>query len=153
MSVLVRIPDSSWTSRKVRKGPLAEGEQCLAPEMPPGHLVPLRRGDWSLDEVADAEMRHMGDGFGAVIVTEFRSGFLAGIHSGDSGAPGVMGRPLRNVVDFPRDDDPAIISRVVQGDLFARDVPCTAGGSVRCPELAGHSGVVGLGGPAEVPWP
>src|SRR6185437_8259677 len=77
-------------------------------------LVPLRRGDWSLDEIADAEMRHMRDRFGAVIVTEFRSCFLAGIHSGDSGATGVMGRPLRNVVDLPRDDDPAIVSRVVQ---------------------------------------
>ena len=36
--------------------------------------MPSWRGGWGLEEVTDAEMRHMGDGFGAVIVSEFRSG-------------------------------------------------------------------------------
>ena len=59
-----------------------------------------RRGGWSLDEVADAEISHMRDSFGTVVVTEFGSGFLAGVHSGDSSAAGVMGRPLGDVINF-----------------------------------------------------
>ena len=55
--------------------------------------VHSRQGGWSLDEVADAEMGHVRNSFGAVVVPEFRSGFLAGVHSGDSSAAGVMGRP------------------------------------------------------------
>src|SRR5512140_2094529 len=111
----------------------------------------LRQGGWSLDEVADAEMSHVRDSFGTVVVTEFGSSFLAGVHSGDSGATRVMGCPLGDVVNFSRDDDPAVVPSVVQGDLFARDGACTPGGSSRQPELAGDRGVVGLGGSAEVP--
>src|SRR6185437_16454895 len=110
-----------------------------------------RQGRWSLDDVADAEISHVRDSFGTVVVAEFRGGFLAGVHSRDSGATRVMGRPLGDVVDFSRDDDPAVISGVVQGDLLARDAACTLGGSSWHPELAGDLGVVGLGGPAEVP--
>src|SRR5262249_1135634 len=96
-------------------------------------------------------MSHVGDSFRTVVVTEFGSGFLAGVHSGDSGATGVMGCPLGNVVNFPGNDNPAVVSRVVPGDLFTRDAECTAGGRSRLPQRAGHRGVVGLGGPAEVP--
>jgi hypothetical protein len=64
-----------------------------------------------------------------VVVTEFGSGFLAGVHSGDSSATRVMGCPLGEVVNFSREDDPAVVSGVVQGDLFARDGACTLGGS------------------------
>src|SRR4030088_3086503 len=98
-------------------------------------------------------MSHVRDSFGAVVVPKFGSGFLAGIHSRDSGAAGVMGCPLGNVVDLSRDDDPTVVPRVVPGDLFARDGTCTVGGSGRRPELAGNRGVVGLGGPAKVPRP
>src|SRR5262245_60541496 len=108
-------------------------------------------GGWRLDEVADAEMSHVRDSFGTVEVTEFCSGFLAGVHSGDSSATRVVGCPLGDVVNFSRDDDPAVVSGVVQGDLFARDGACTLGGRIRHPELAGDRGVVGLGGSAEVP--
>src|SRR5690349_18675337 len=123
---------------------------CLALETLPGQRVHSRQSG-RLDEVADAEMSHVRDSFGTMEVPEFRSGFLAGVHSGDSSAAGVMGRPLGDVVNFSRDDDPAIVSGVVQGDLFARDGACTVGGSSRHPELAGDPGVVGLGGAAEVP--
>src|SRR5215831_3755748 len=84
-----------------------------------------RQGRWSLDDVADAEISHVRDSFGTVIVAKFRSGFLAGVHSGDSSATRVMGRPFGDVVDFSRDDNPAVISGVVQGDLLARDTACT----------------------------
>src|SRR5262245_61502839 len=96
-------------------------------------------------------MPHMRDGFGTVVVAEFRGGFFADVHSRDSGASGVMGRPLGDVVDFSPDDDPAVVSLVVQGDLFARDGAWRPGGSSRRPELAGDSGVIGLGGFAEIP--
>src|SRR5207248_6122636 len=69
-------------------------------ETPPNQRVHSRQGGWSLDEVADAEMSHVRDSFGTVVVPEFRSSFLAGIHPGDSSAAGVMGRPLGDVVDF-----------------------------------------------------
>ena len=107
----------------------------------------------SFDEVADAEMSHVRDSLGTVVVTEFGSGFLAGVHSGDAGATGMMGCPLGDVVNFSRDDDPTIIPVVVQGDFFARDGAWRLGGSSRHPELAGDLGVVGLGGAAEVPRP
>src|SRR5512141_1449106 len=119
--------------------------------MPASRRGQSRRGDWSLDEVADAEMSHVRDSFGTVVVTEFGGGFLAGVHSGDSGATGVMGCPLGDFVNFSRDDDPAVVSGVVQGDLFARNGACTLGGSRWHPELAGDRSVVGLGGSAEVP--
>src|SRR5437763_36356 len=96
-------------------------------------------------------MSHMRDSLGTVEVPEFGCRFLAGVHSGDSGATGVMGRPLGDVVDFSRDDDPAVVSGLVQGDLFARDRACTLEGSGWHPELAGDRRVVGLGGAAEVP--
>jgi len=51
-------------------------------------------------EVADAEMGHMRDSSGTVVITEFRCRILAGVHSGDSCATGMMGRPLGNVVNF-----------------------------------------------------
>ena len=73
---------------------------CLALETPPSQRVHSPQGDWSLDEVADAEMSHVRDSFGTVVVPEFRSGFLAGVHSGDSSAARVMGRPLGDVVNF-----------------------------------------------------
>ena len=66
-------------------------------------------------------MRHVRDGFGTMVVAEFGSGFLAGVHSGDPGATGMMGRPLGDVENFSRDDDPAVVFGVVPGDLFARD--------------------------------
>src|SRR5215475_10323138 len=96
-------------------------------------------------------MSHMGDDFRTVEVTEFGSGFFAGVHSGDSSATRVMGCPLGDIVNFSRDDDPAVVSCVVQGDLFARDGACTLRGSSWHPELAGDRGVVGLGGSAKVP--
>src|SRR5262245_12899647 len=96
-------------------------------------------------------MSHVPDGFGTMVVAEFGSGFLAGVHAGDSGATRVMGCPLGDVVNFPRDDDPAVVSGVVQGDLFARDGACARGGSSWHPELAGDRRIVGLGGSAEVP--
>jgi hypothetical protein len=96
-------------------------------------------------------MSHVRDSFGAVIVTEFGSGFLAGVHSGDPSATRVMGRPLGDVVNLSRDDDPAVVSGVVQGDLFARDgAPILGEGGGR-PELARDRGIVGLGGSAEIP--
>ena len=101
--------------------------------------------------MADAEMSHVRDSFATVVVTEFSRGFLAGVHSGDSSATRVMWCPFGDVVNFSRDDDPAVVSIVVQSDLFARDGACTLGGSSRRPELAGDRGVVGLGGSAEVP--
>src|SRR6185369_10555731 len=119
-----------------------------------GHLrqrVQSRQAGWSLDEVANAEMRHVRDSFGTVVVTKFGGGFLAGVHSGDSGATGVMGCPLGDVVNFSRDDNPAVVARVVLGDFFARDAARPAGGRSWIPQRAGNRGVVGLGGPAEVP--
>src|SRR5262245_6341535 len=110
-----------------------------------------RQSGWSLDEVADAEMSHVRDSFGTVVVTEFGSGFLASIHSGDSSTTRMMGCPRGDVVNFSRNDNPAVVSSVVQADLFARDVACTLGRSSWHPELAGDRGVVGLGGSAEVP--
>src|SRR3954452_6073493 len=73
----------------------------VAMEMPTSQDVQSPHGGRRLDEIADAEMSHVRDRFGTVIVPEFRRGFLAGIHPGDTGAAGVMGRPLGNVVDFP----------------------------------------------------
>src|SRR6185312_13342930 len=96
-------------------------------------------------------MSHVRDSFGTVVVPEFRSAFLAGVHSGDSSAARVMGRPLGDVVNFSRDDDPAVVSGVVQGNLFARGGARTLGWSGWRPELAGDRGVVGLGSSAEVP--
>src|SRR5262249_35309268 len=96
-------------------------------------------------------MSHVRDSFGTVVVTEFGSGFLAGVHSGDSSATRVMGCPLGDVVNLSRDDDPAIVSGVVQGDLFARDGACSLGGSSWHPELGGGGGGGCLGGGAEVP--
>ena len=61
------------------------------------------------------------DRFGAVVVTKFGGGLLAGVHPGDSSTTRVVGRPLGNVVDFPRNDDPAVVSGVAQADLVARD--------------------------------
>ena len=103
------------------------------------------------EEVADAEMSNVRNSLGTVVITEFGSGFLAAVHPGNSSATRVMRCPLSDVVDFSRDDDPAVVSGVVQGDLFARDGACTLGGSSWHPELAGDRGVVGLGGSAEVP--
>src|SRR5689334_25379697 len=96
-------------------------------------------------------MSHVRDSFGTVVVTEFGSGFLAGVHSGDASTTGVMGCPLGDVVNFSRDDDPAVVSGVVQGDLLARDGASNLSGSSWRPELAGDGGVVGLGGSAEIP--
>src|SRR3954468_18496855 len=104
---------------------------------------------FSLPELADAEMNHVRDSFGTVVVTEFGGGFLAGVHSGDSSATGVMRRPLGDVVNLSRDDDPAVVSIVVPGDLVARNVACTLGGRSRRPEFARDFGIVGLGGSAE----
>src|SRR5579872_5363789 len=97
-------------------------------------------------------MRHVRDGFSAVVVAEFGGGLLAGVHAGDPSPTRVMGCPLGDVVDFSPNDDPAVVSRIVQGDLFARDRARAFGGSSRHPELAGDRGVAGLGGSAEVPW-
>src|SRR5215467_8820683 len=126
--------------------------RCGAPAMPASQRGQSRQGGWRLDEVADAEMSHVCDSFGTVVVTEFGSGFLAGIHSGDSSATRVMRCPLGDVVNFSRDDDPAVVSGIVQGDLFARDGAASLGGNSWHPKLAGDRGVVGLGGSAEVPW-
>src|SRR4051812_37186887 len=82
-------------------------------EMPASQRVQSQQGSWSFDEVADAEMSHVRDRLGAVVVTEFGGGFLAGVHSGDTGATRVMGCPLGDVVNFSQDDDPAIVSIVV----------------------------------------
>ncbi len=60
----------------------------------------LRRDRWILDEIADAEIGHVRDGLGAMIVTEFGSGFLASVHSCDSSAARVMGSPLGDIVNF-----------------------------------------------------
>src|SRR5215475_11018113 len=103
--------------------------------MPASQRGQSRQGGWSLDEVADAEMSHVRDSFGTVVVAEFRSGFLASVHSGDSSTTRVMGCPLGDVVNFSRDDDPAVIPGVVQGDLLARDAACTFGRGSRHPEL------------------
>ena len=84
---------TSW----LNEHPLAD---CLALETPPSQRMHSRQGGWSLDEIADAELSHVRDSFGTVVVPEFRSGFLAGVHSGDSSAAGVMGRPLGDVVNF-----------------------------------------------------
>src|SRR5262245_24205716 len=119
--------------------------------MPARQHVQSRQGAWSLDEVTDAEMSHVRNSLGTVEVTEFGSGFLAGVHSGDSSATRVMRCPLGNVVNFSRDDDPAVVSGVVQGDLFACDGAYTLGGSSWRPELSGDRRVVGLGGSAEIP--
>src|SRR5262245_40045077 len=132
---------------------IVDAARSGALEAPLSRRVHSRQGGWSLDEVADAEMSHVCDSFGTVVVPEFRSGFLAGVHSGDSSAAGVMGRPLGDVVDFPCDDDPAVVSGAVPGDLFARDTACTAGRRSWLPQRAGNRGVVGLSGPAEVPRP
>jgi hypothetical protein len=59
------------------------GGRDAALEMPAGQCARSRQGGWSLDELADAEMSHVSS-FGGVVVTEFGSGFLAGVHSGDS---------------------------------------------------------------------
>src|SRR5215212_5347261 len=98
-------------------------------------------------------MSHVRDSFGTVVVTEFGSGFLAGVHSGDSGATRVMGCPRGDVVNFSRDDDPAVVPIVVPGDFFARNRASTIGGNRWCPELAGNRRVIGFGSSAEVPWP
>src|SRR5215470_5262883 len=122
--------------------------------MPASQRGQSRQGGWSgwsLDEVADAEMGHVRHSFGTVVVTELGGGFLAGVHSGDSSATRVMGCPLGDVVNFSRDDDPAVVSGIVEGDLFARDGACTLCGGSWHPELAGDRGVVGLGSSAEVP--
>ena len=52
-----------------------------------------RQGRWRLDEVADAEICHVRDRFGAVEVTEFGSRFLAGVHAGDSRISGPTWTP------------------------------------------------------------
>src|SRR5579871_3177279 len=98
-------------------------------------------------------MSHMRDSLSTVVVTEFNSGFLAGVHSGNSSATGMMGCPLGDVVNFSPDDDPAIVFGVVQGDLFARDGACALDGHSWRPQLAGDRGVFDLGGPAEIPRP
>ena len=98
-------------------------------------------------------MSHVRDSFGTVIVTEFGGGFLAGVHSCDSSATRVMRRPLGDVVNFSRDDDPTVVSGFVQGNLSARDGARTLGGSSRLPELAADRGVVALCSPAKVPGP
>src|SRR3569832_1555195 len=96
-------------------------------------------------------MSHVRDCFRAVIVAEFGSRLLAGVHPGDTGATGAVRRPLGDVVDLPRNDDPAVVPPVVQGDLLARHGTWRLGRSVRRPELAGDARIVGLGGAAEVP--
>jgi hypothetical protein len=45
-------------------------------------------------------MSPVRDSFGTVVVTEFGSSFLAGVHSGDSSATRVMGCPLGDIVNF-----------------------------------------------------
>jgi hypothetical protein len=65
-------------------------------------------------------MSHVRDSLGTVVVTEFGSGFLAGVHSGDSGATRVMGCPLGDT--SYADGGADVVSGVVQGDLFTRDV-------------------------------
>src|SRR6478735_2304844 len=119
--------------------------------MPASQSGQSRQGGWSLDEVADAEMSHVRDSIGTVVVTEFGSGFLASVHSGDSSATRVMGCPLGDVVNFSRDDDPAVVPIVVPGDLFARNGASTLGRRSWGPEVAGDFGVVGPGRSAEVP--
>src|SRR5437870_1266748 len=95
---------------------------------------PSRQGGWSLDQIADAEMNHVRDSLGTVEVSEFGGGFLAGVHTGYTSATRMMGGPLGDVVNFSRDDDPAVVFRVVQGDLFARDGSWVLGRSSRRPE-------------------
>src|SRR5262245_66572284 len=65
--------------------------RCRALEMPASQRGQSRQSGWSLDEVADAEMSHGRDSFGTVVVTEFGSGFFAGVHGGNSCGTGVMG--------------------------------------------------------------
>ena len=79
--------------------------RCGALETPASQRGHSRQGGWRLDEVADAEMSHVRDSFGTVVITEFGSAFLAGVHSGDPSATRVMGCPLGDVVNFSRDDD------------------------------------------------
>src|SRR5579883_383971 len=110
-----------------------------------------RHRRWTLGQFADAEIGHVRDGFGAVVVAEFGSGFLAGVHARDAGPAGVMGRPLGDVVDLSGDDDPAVVPCVVPGDLLPRDPAVALGRNCRRPERAGDPGGAGLGGPAEVP--
>src|SRR4051794_26264970 len=55
-----------------------------------GNAGPSPQDGWSLDEVADAEMRHVRNSLRTVEVTEFGSGFLAGVHAGDSSATRMM---------------------------------------------------------------
>src|SRR5581483_6931853 len=129
---------------------------CGVLEMPAASVTSRhqsQRGSWRLDKIADAEMHHVRDSLSAVEVTEFGSGFLAGVHAGDSSATRMMGRPLGDVVNFSRDDDPAVVFGVMQGDLVARDGARPLGGVGWHPELAADRGVVGLGGLAEVPRP
>ena len=95
-------------------------------------------------------MSHVRESIGTVVVTEFGSGFLAGVHSGDSSATRVMGCPLGHVVNFSRDDDPAVAPIVVQSDLFARNGASTLG-AAGVQSLRIIFGVAGLGRSAEVP--
>ena len=104
-----------------------------------------------LDQLADAEMSHVRDGPGTVVVAELGGGFLAGIHARNAGATGVMRRPFRDVVNFACDDDPAIVPRVVPGDFFAGDRTWLPGGNSGRPEFSGDRGDLGPRGFAEVP--
>src|SRR4029078_3352106 len=67
--------------------------RCAALEVPASQRGQSRQGGWSLDEVAYAEMSHVRDSFGTVVVTEFGSGFLAGVHSGAPSATARSGCP------------------------------------------------------------
>ena len=82
-----------FRGKVVRSGPETELDRNERPKDPRGASQRGQSRSWSLDEVADAEMSHMRDSFGTVEVTEFGSGFLAGIHSGNSSATSVMGCP------------------------------------------------------------
>ena len=98
-------------------------------------------------------MGHMRDGGGNVEIAELRRRILAGIHAGNPGAAGVMGGPFGDVVDFTRDDDPAIIVAVVPGDLFGCDAARAVRRFLRRPQRLVGCGMVGLGCLAEVPRP
>lgn len=86
-----------------------------------------------------------------MVVTEFRGGFLPGVHSGNASTTRVMGCPFGDVVDLSRYDDPAVVSGVVQGDFLACDGTRRLDWGRWLPEIAGDRGVVSFGGAAEVP--
>jgi len=67
-------------------------------------------------------MSHVRDSFGTVIVTEFRRGFLAGIHSRDAGATGVMIMVLKSHIGLAPNILLADIVRLPKSPLQATSV-------------------------------